>query len=215
MTLLDQFLVPRLRDYWMRLALRRVHYADRADKLDLLYRVENPWHMDTAQEQARFDWTNRIISTHLAPLDTILEIGCGEGHQSQHLSRMCDRLYGIDVSARAVRRARRRCPDACFAAGDPFTFRFDDPPPPALDLVVACEVLYYVKDVPRFLDRLSRLGRACLVTYYQGQALALAPHFAELPACGRDRFRFGDVEWHAVWWHNRGRDGRGGDPGGF
>ena len=41
MTLIDQLLAPRLRDYWVRsLALRRVHYADRADKLDMLYRVE-------------------------------------------------------------------------------------------------------------------------------------------------------------------------------
>ena len=63
------------------------------------------------------------------------------------------------------------------------------------DLVVACEVLYYVKDIPRFLDRLSRLGRACLVTYYQGQAPVLDSHFASLPDCRRDQFRFDDTEW--------------------
>ena len=202
MTLIDQLLAPRLRDYWVRFALRRVHYADRVDKLDLLYRVEDPWRLGSAKEQARFEWTNRLIATHLAPRDTILEIGCGEGHQSQYLSRACGRLYGIDVSARAVRRARRRCSDALFTAGDPFTFRFADPPP-VFDLVVACEVLYYVKDIPRFLDRLSRLGRACLVTYYQGQAPVLDSHFASLPDCRRDQFRFDDTEWHAVWWHNK------------
>ena len=201
MSLLDQFLAPRLRDYWMRLALRRVHYADRADKLDQLYRVADPWHMESAKEQARFAWTNQLISAHFASLDTILEIGCGEGHQSQHLSRMCDRLYGVDVSARAVRRARRRCPEGRFAAGDPFSFRLAEAPP-AFDLVVACEMLYYVKDIPRFLERLSQLGRACLVTYYQGQAAALDPHFAALPDCRRDSFRFDDTEWRAVWWRN-------------
>ena len=199
MTLLDQFLVPRLRDYWMRLALRRVHYADRADKLDLLYRVEDPWRLGSAKEQARFEWTNRLIATHLAPRDTILEVGCGEGHQSQFLSRVCGRLYGIDVSPRAVRRARRRCREARFAAGDPFTLRLADMPAP-VDLVVACEMLYYVKDIPRFLARISRLGRACLVTYYRGQAASLDPHFADRPGCRRAQFRFGDTEWHAVWW---------------
>jgi SAM-dependent methyltransferase len=201
MTILDQFVVPRLRDYWMRLALRRVHYADRADKLDLLYAVEDPWRMGSAREQARFAWTNRLIETEFGRPSTILEIGCGEGHQSQYLARICDRLYGVDVSARAVRRAARRCPSGKFAAGDPFAFCLPGMPAP-VDLVVACEVIYYVKDVPAFLARLSALGRACLVTYYQGQASMLEPYFATLPDCRRERFQFDGAEWNAAWWPN-------------
>jgi SAM-dependent methyltransferase len=201
MTIFDHLVVPRLRDCWVRLALRRVHYADRADKLDLLYAVEDPWRMGSAKEQARFAWTNRLIETEFGRPSAILEIGCGEGHQSQHLSRICDQLYGVDVSARAVRRAARRCPGGKFAAGDPFAFHLADMPAP-VDLVVACEVIYYVKDVPAFLARLSALGRACLVTYYEGQASTLEPHFAALRDCRRERFQFDDVEWNAVWWRN-------------
>jgi SAM-dependent methyltransferase len=201
MTLLDQLVVPRLRDYWVRLALRRVHYADRADKLDLLYAVEDPWQLGSAKEQARFAWTNRLIEAEFGRPSAILEIGCGEGHQSQYLSRICDQLYGVDVSARAVRRATRRCPNGKFAAGDPFTFSLAGMPEP-VDLAVACEVIYYIKDVPGFLDRLSALGRACLVTYYQGQAPTLDPCFAALADCRRQRFQFDDVEWNAVWWRN-------------
>jgi len=201
MTFLDQFLAPRLRDYWMRLALHRVHYADRPDKLDLLYRVEDPWHMESAKEQARFDWTNRLISQHFAPVESILEIGCGEGHQSQHLAQVCGHLYGIDVSARAVGRAARRCPQARFAVGDPFMFRLPQMPAP-VDLVAACEMVYYVRDTARFIERMSTLGRACLATYYEGHAPVLDRHFANLPGCERERFRFGDVGWIAVWWRN-------------
>ncbi len=204
MSLIDQIIAPRIRDYWVRLALRRVHYTDRADKLDRLYRVEDPWHMESAKEQARFAWTNRLIATNFSPLATILEIGCGEGHHSQHLARACSQLYGVDVSARAVYRARRRCPAARFAAGDPFTLRFGGAST-AFDLAVACEVLYYVKDIPRFLDRLSGLGRACLVTYYQGQAASLDPYFTALPDRHREQFCFDGVEWNAVWWHNASR----------
>jgi SAM-dependent methyltransferase len=200
-SLIDQIIAPRLRDYWVRLALRRVHYTDRADKLNRLYRVEDPWHMESAKEQARFAWTNRLIGASFSPLDTIFEIGCGEGHQSQHLAQVCGQLFGIDVSARAVRRGQRHCPAARFAVGDPLTFRFDDAPT-GFDLVVACEVLYYVKDIPRFLDRLSALGRACLVTYYQGQAAALDPYIAALPDCHREQFCAEDTKWNAVWWHN-------------
>jgi hypothetical protein len=201
MTSLVWSLAPRLRDIWVRLALRDVHYADRADKLDRLYRVEDPWHMESAREQARFAWTNRLIAEQFGPLGTLLEIGCGEGHQSEHLSDVCRHLYGIDVSARAVRRAQKRCPDAAFAVADPFSFTLPEMPAP-VDLVVACEVLYYVKDVPRFLDRISTLGRSCLVTCYQGQAAELKPYLARLAPTDRDRFCFDDVEWHAVWWRN-------------
>lgn len=201
MSALAQFVGPRLRDYWLRLGLRRVHYADRADKLDRLYRFEDPWQMGSAREQARFAWTNRLIATQLGPLGSILEIGCGEGHQSQHFARVCDRLYGIDVSARAVRRAARRCPDGAFAVGDPFSFRLAGMPMP-VDLVAACEMLYYVRDIPGFLARLPKLGRACLVTYYHGQAPALEPHLAGLADCRRDRFSFDDAEWRAVWWRS-------------
>lgn len=202
MSLIDQVIVPRLRDYWVRLALRRVHYTDRADKLDLLYMVEDPWRLSSPKEQARFEWTNRLIAAQFGRPETILEIGSGEGYQSEYLTQACGRLYGIDVSARAVRRARRRCPAARFVAGDPFDFRLPEMPHP-VDLVVVCEVIYYVKDIPRFLDRVSRLGRACLVTYYEGQAAALDPHFAERPGCRREEFRADDTEWRAVWWQNR------------
>jgi len=202
-TLLPQLRLPRLKDYWMRLALRGVHYADGAGKLDFLYRVEDPWQMRSAREQARFDWSNGLIADRFAPLDTILEIGCGEGHQSQYLARQCRRLYGIDVSARAVERARRRCPEGRFAVGDPFGFAFSDAPP-VFDLIVACEMLYYVKDIPRFLARLGELGRACLVTYYLGQAAGLAPHLAALPNAESANFQFGERAWLAVWWRGRG-----------
>lgn len=203
MSLLEPFRAPLLRDCWVRWGLHRVHYADRTRKLDLLYRVENPWRMDSAQEQARFAWTNGVIATHLPQPQTLLEIGCGEGHQSQYLTRVCRQLYGIDISARAVRRARRRCPEANFATGDPFTFRFAGMPPVA-DLVVACEVVYYVRDIARFIERMSALGRACLVTYYEGHAPVLDPYFTNLAGCENERFRFGEVEWIAVWWRGRG-----------
>src|SRR5580700_10350985 len=100
--------------------------------------------MRSAREQARFEWTNQVIGDHLAPLGTILEVGCGEGHQSQYLARQSGELYGIDVSARAVDRARQRCPAGNFAVGDPFTL--GSAMPDRYDLVAACEVLYYVKD---------------------------------------------------------------------
>jgi len=114
---ITQFLFSQaLRDYLVRWVSRRV--ADPARELDTLYMLEDPWHMDSAREQARFAWTNGIISAHFPRLDTLLEVGCGEGHQSLHLSQLCGRLYAIDVSRRALRRASRRCPNACCLTND-------------------------------------------------------------------------------------------------
>jgi SAM-dependent methyltransferase len=203
--ILDQLRVPRLRDYWLRLALRGVHYAGPARRLDYAYLVEDPWQLASLKEQARFGWTNQLVADQIAPHDTILEIGCGEGHQSQYLARRCRQLYGIDISPRAVRRARRRCPEGSFAVGDPFSLRFRDMPP-VVDLVVACEMLYYVKDIPGFLARISDLGYACLVTYYSGQAPSLDPYFAALPGVERSQFSSDMVTWIAVWWRNHQRD---------
>jgi SAM-dependent methyltransferase len=201
MSLIDQVIASRLRDYWVRFALRRVHYTDRADRLDRLYLVKDPWRLQSAKEQARFAWTNRVVGEHFGRPETVLEIGCGEGYQSEYLTQACGQLYGIDVSPRAVRRARRRCREVRFVAGDPLTFHFADMPQP-VDLVVACEMLYYVKDISRFLDRLSTLGRACLVTYYEGQASSLDPYFTRWTGCRRAQFRCDDTEWRAVWWRN-------------
>jgi hypothetical protein len=79
--------------------------------------------------------------------------------------------------------------------------------PPSVDLVVACEMLYYVDDIPRMIKRLSQLGRACLVTYHHGQAKQLDHHFSSLANHTREQFRFGDTEWNAVWWRNSDRCG--------
>ena len=199
--MLDQLSVPRLRDYWVWLALHGVHYAGHSRRLDYAYMVEDPWQLGSPREQARFGWTNQLIAENITPHDTILEIGCGEGHQSQYLVRQCRRLYGIDVSSRAVRRARRRCPEGSFVVGDPFSFRFPGMAPLS-DLVVACEMLYYVKDIDQFTARISELGRACLVTYYSAQAPSLDPHLASLPGAERAQFSFDGATWIAVWWRN-------------
>jgi SAM-dependent methyltransferase len=199
MTWLFDHFGTRFKDYLIRWASRRV--AGRSNEFEILYILKDPWHLNLAKEQTRFDWTNQIISAHFSRLDTIFEIGCGEGHQSQYLSQLCTGLYGIDLSKRAVKRARRRCPNSSFAVGDPFTFSFANMPP-IVDLVVACEVLYYVDDIPQMIKRLSQLGRACLVTYYQGQAPQLDPHFSRLANCKQEQFRFDGTEWNAVWWRN-------------
>jgi 2-polyprenyl-3-methyl-5-hydroxy-6-metoxy-1,4-benzoquinol methylase len=185
---------------WMKYALRGVRQNDAHSRLDLAYKVPDPWHMDSDQERFRFAETNRVITAELGPhFGSLLEIGCGEGHQSEVLARLCDDLTGIDVSPTAIERARRRLPRATFAAGDLYAqpwAREQD----RFDLVTACEVIYYMSDRPRFLDTISALGKSCLVTYFSPAARKVEHEVMAMPGAQKTAFRFKDTEWTAVWW---------------
>jgi hypothetical protein len=72
--------------------------------------------------------------------------------------------------------------------------------------VVACEVLYYMKDTTAVLKRISELGTACFATYYDGCRERLDPHFSGIPDDQKSAFRFGDTRWRAVWWRGPWKD---------
>ncbi len=187
-----------LRKQWARVALHDVHFADKHERLDTLYRIRDPWEMETEPQRFRFRETNRLIEEHFGRVGSLLEVGCGEGHQSEHLTKVCDELVGVDVSVRAVNRARARIPQATFAAGDIFTSELFAER--RFDLVVACEVLYYVKDVPTALERLGQLGRSCLVTYYARPAKTLDPYVLAIPDVESEPVRYEESIWTVAWW---------------
>ena len=198
---LRQRVETAVRRFWIKHALHRVGHR----RFTLAYKVRDPWEMESEREQFRFAETNRLLYRGLiAPApraDSILEIGSGEGHQSEHLAKLCDRLTGIDVSAAAIARARRRLPAAEFVVGD-----LDDQPwvgeRGRFDVITAFEVLYYLKDIPRMLATMSRLGRGCVVSYFRPAAGIVEPPLMAMPLAGRDSFRFGDIEWRIAWWRN-------------
>jgi 2-polyprenyl-3-methyl-5-hydroxy-6-metoxy-1,4-benzoquinol methylase len=194
-----------VRRTWMKYALRGVSQADAHRRLDLAYKVRDPWKMDSPQEQFRFAETNRIVHRALiAPAEragSLLEIGTGEGHQTEHLARLCDRLSGIDVSPTAIARARQRVPAATLYAGDLHDQAWAGERG-RYDVVTAFEVLYYLKDIPKMLTAMSRLGRACAVSYFAPSAKVVEAPLDAMPIAGRDSFRHGDVEWRIAWWRN-------------
>ncbi len=186
---------------WMKFALRGVSGNDNFDRLDLAYTVEDPWNMDSPTEQARFEATNRIIEREFGRVDSLLELGCGEGHQSARLAGLATRTYGLDVSAKAIERARQRMPQAQFAAADifhqPWAGEIE-----RFDLVTAFEVLYYLGDVEATLARMSQLGRACVVTIFAPAARRVGPHLERIPGLRKDWIWHGGTVWLVAWWRN-------------
>jgi predicted TPR repeat methyltransferase len=150
----------------------------------------------------RFTETNRILLREFGPVATLLEIGCAEGHHSLHLMQVCRQLYGLDVSPRAVRRARRRCPEAVFVAGDLTNVARFINAPQQFDVVVACEVLYYIEDVSGALKQMSGLGRQCLVTYFSSHREKLDRELGAIHTAGQETIRCDDHSWSVVWWRN-------------
>lgn len=190
-----------LRRTWMNYALRGVSGADNHDGLDLAYRIADPWNMESDLERYRFERTNAIVEKQFPHIRSILEVGCGEGHQSEYLQRLCDELYGVDVSATAIERARRRLPRAGFAVGDVFAQPWGRERA-RFDLVVACEVLYYVADIRRTVDEISHLGKACLVTLFAPAIRRVGPFVENIPGVKKDWFGAAGAQWVVAYWRN-------------
>ena len=182
----------------MRFVLRGVRYSNNHKKMDLIYLVSDPWHMSSLGEEYRFAEINRLIIEKFGRVGSLLEIGCGEGHQSLYLREVCDRMIGLDVSARAVERARMRCVRGEFLVGGIFSQEVDARAP--FDLVIASEVLYYMSDVPAVLRRMRALGHNNLVTYFADEMENLDLQVLSLPGVASEVLEFKHARWRVVWW---------------
>jgi hypothetical protein len=70
------------------------------------------------------------------------------------------------------------------------------------ELVTACEVLYYMADIPRALARLSELGSACLISYYDGAREELDKTVNEIPGVQFRTLSYEDFSWTIAWWRS-------------
>ena len=201
MSRLQDKLRKAVRRGWMKYAMRGVGGADNYERLDLAYRLGDPWNMASRLEQERFAATNALIERAVGRVGSVLEIGCGEGHQTLRLCELADEVYGIDVSPLAIERARERVPGAQFAASDIHHQPWGDRRR-RFDLVVACEVLYYIKDIPATLARMNHLGRACLVTFFVPALGRVGPHLEGIEGLHKDWMHVAGETWLACWWRN-------------
>jgi cyclopropane fatty-acyl-phospholipid synthase-like methyltransferase len=142
-----------------------------------------------------------LIQDEFGRVGTLLEIGCGEGVQTEHLRRSCNSMSAIDVSRTAVERARTRLPDVDFTVGDlrqqswiTYGRRFD--------LVVAYEVLDYIADVSQYLRTMNTVGRACLVTFFTPEAPKLAAAVETTPNLKKGWIHYQGTTWLVAWWRN-------------
>jgi SAM-dependent methyltransferase len=167
-------LIKRL---WVRFWLKGVQFSGRYGRLERLYAAEDPWNLASAKEQARFAACNGVIAQLVPGCASLLELGCGEGFQSVWLTKVSQAVTGIDVSERAVERARIACPQGTFIAapaediGTLFAGQ-------RFDLVTAFETLYYASDPAQVIAAAQGLADCLLVTNYTARMERLAPLMA-------------------------------------
>lgn len=188
-----------VRRTWMKAAMRGVSRGDAHAQLDRAYLVHDPWQLDSPPERARFAETNRVLRSRFGRAQTLLEVGCGEGVQSETLMQVCDRLTGIDVSSRAVARAQARLPACQFVVGDLLSMPWVSEPH-RYDVVVACEVLYYIHDVNATLAAMTRLGRGRLVTYFEPAERRIGHMVRSMPGVEIATITHDTTRWVVATW---------------
>lgn len=188
-----------IRRLWARLWLRRSQFTGEYGRLKALYSVEDPWDLGSAREQERFALTNEIILRVAPGCGRLLEVGCGEGYQTARLREVCEEIVGIEVSAQAVERARKRCPDVSFRVG-----RAEDVAElvgaERFDVVTAFEVLYYAKDIERIIADLQKLAPTLVITNFVSRAERMAQYFKGPGWRRAEDLRVGDTAWRVDIW---------------
>jgi peptidoglycan/xylan/chitin deacetylase (PgdA/CDA1 family) len=125
------------------------------DYWERLFTKEDPWGYSSPYEQTKYRHTLEILPD--GPLRRAVEIGCAEGMFTELLAGRVDKLLAVDISSRAVERARNRCrslPNVTFQSGDMTDLRLREP----VDLITCSEVLYYLQDRFALSDFARRLS---------------------------------------------------------
>ena len=108
-----------------------------------------PWY-----RQILADWGERVPVTS----DTrVLEVGCGPGVFTAHLSRLGAHVTAVDRSAAMVETARRNAPAARVLEGDALDLPL---PGDVVDTALAASVINLVDEPARLLQEMSRVTRS-------------------------------------------------------
>ena len=115
----------------------------------LFQRGKDPWNFSGSKyEKKRFNIILEFVNT-IKP-QSILELGCAEGHLTRLLFSICSDLTAVEISKTAIQRAEQMVRGPKFISGDLTKIKFTK----KFSIILAAEILYYLKeeDIKRFIE---------------------------------------------------------------
>ena len=168
---------------------------------DLIYLFQDPWKLNTDIEKKRFQKINNflLIKNNYKKYKTILEVGCGEGYQSQYLSLITKKLISIDISKIAITKAnKRKLKNVIFQRKKIEEISKNQ----NFDLIVLCEMIYYIKDIPNYLAKVETFTSKYLISYYSKENRILKKIFNnkkfQITTFNKNKF-----EWFLVYFEKK------------
>ena len=102
-----------------------------------------------------FPCYNQSILKFIGTNQTILDIGCGDGSLGMEIKTKSNRVWGIDISSKAIRLAKRRL-DKVFCT-DIESDNLHFLPRQYFDLIILADVLEHLRNPDRVLLHMKRL----------------------------------------------------------
>ena len=130
---------------------------DQAAYWEHIFAQPDPWNYLSVYETTKYHQTIEILGDE--PVGAAMEVACAEGIFTRMLRPHVDSLLAVDISTRALERARGRCADLDPIRFDTFNL-ITDAPPEGLDLIVCSEVLYYLEDASHLRQVADKFGAA-------------------------------------------------------
>src|ERR1051325_3955231 len=121
------------------------------------------WNWESPAGKCRWARRVKMLSNHLKPGMTVLELGCGAGYFTQELVRSGADIVAIDVSPELLEIARSNCsaPNVRYQLENAYELSYDDA---VFDSVVGSSVLHHleIENALRGMYRvLKRAGTIC------------------------------------------------------
>jgi 2-polyprenyl-3-methyl-5-hydroxy-6-metoxy-1,4-benzoquinol methylase len=106
--------------------------------------AEGIWNWQSPSGRVRWARRVKMLSSHLKPGMTVLELGCGTGCFTRELARSGAEVVGIDVSPELLEIARANCsePNVQYRIENAYALSYDEA---AFDSVVGSSILHHLE----------------------------------------------------------------------
>ncbi len=116
---------------------------------DRVYReAADPWGIANADSE-RYELYRRLVLEHARRRGPLLDVGCGLGAFLARFQGEFASLHGVEISARAIARGRRRFPFVDFRRGSAGELARALPQAGRFDAIVYSDVIYYLRERDR------------------------------------------------------------------